>query len=34
VKNINPYLVEGKDDCVHRKKRPISNVPELIKGNV
>jgi hypothetical protein len=33
VKNINPYLVEGRDIFVVRRKSPISNVPELIKGN-
>jgi hypothetical protein len=33
VKNINPYLVEGKDDYVRRRKQPICNIPELIKGN-
>ncbi|MEJ7827701.1 MAG: DNA methyltransferase [Segetibacter sp.] len=33
VKNINPYLVEGKDEFVVRRKTPISKVPELIKGN-
>jgi hypothetical protein len=33
VKNINPYLVEGKDDFVVRRKKPISNAPPLIKGN-
>jgi type I restriction-modification system DNA methylase subunit len=32
-KNINPYLVEGKDEFVIRRKQTISNVPELIKGN-
>ena len=33
VKNINPYLVEGKDQFVIRRKQPISKVPLLIKGN-
>ncbi|MBZ5857760.1 class I SAM-dependent DNA methyltransferase [Flavihumibacter profundi] len=33
VKNINPYLVEGKDEFVVRRKQPICNVPELVKGN-
>jgi len=33
VKNINPYLVEGKDEFVVRRKSPISNAPLLIKGN-
>ncbi len=33
AKNINPYLVEGKDEYVVRRKQTISNVTELIKGN-
>lgn len=33
TKNINPYLVEGKDEFVARRKQPICKVPELIKGN-
>ncbi|MGN6298438.1 MAG: type IIL restriction-modification enzyme MmeI [Ginsengibacter sp.] len=33
VKNINPYLVEGNDEFVSRRKHPLCNVPELIKGN-
>jgi len=33
VKNINPYLVEGKDEFVVRRKDPISNIPGLVKGN-
>jgi type I restriction-modification system DNA methylase subunit len=33
VKNINPYLVEGKDQYVIRRKKPISNIPLLVKGN-
>lgn len=33
VKNINPYLVEGKDEFVVRRKDPISKVPVLVKGN-
>jgi hypothetical protein len=33
VKNINPYLIAGKNDFVVRRKTPICNVPELIKGN-
>lgn len=33
VKNINPYLVEGKDEYVSRRKQPICSVPDLIKGN-
>lgn len=33
AKKINPYLVEGKEEFVSRRKQPICNVPELIKGN-
>lgn len=33
VKNINPYLVEGADTFVNRRKIPISNVPELQWGS-
>jgi N-6 DNA Methylase len=33
VKNINPYLVEGKDEFVTRRNSPISNVPKMIWGN-
>ncbi len=32
-KNINPYLIFGKDDLVKRRKTPICNVPGLVKGN-
>ena len=34
VKNINPYLVEGKDNFVNKRRMPISNVPEMIKGSM
>jgi hypothetical protein len=33
VKNINPYLVEGKDDIILKRRKPISNVPEMVKGS-
>lgn len=33
VKNINPYLVEGKDMFITTKTKPICNVPEIIKGS-
>lgn len=33
AKNINPYLVDAKDIVVSKKKKPICNVPEIIKGN-
>jgi hypothetical protein len=33
VKNINPFLVEGKDITVENRKTPICNVPEIIYGS-
>ena len=33
VKNINPFLVEGKDNTVENRKSPICNVPEIIYGS-
>lgn len=33
VKNINPFLVEGKDITVENRKKPICNVPEIIYGS-
>ncbi len=33
VKNINPYLIEGKDSLVISRRKPISNVPSLMYGN-
>jgi hypothetical protein len=33
VKNINPYLVEGKDIFISTRNKPICNVPEIIKGS-
>jgi hypothetical protein len=33
VKNINPYLIEGKDILVDKKSNPICNVPQIFKGN-
>jgi type II restriction/modification system DNA methylase subunit YeeA len=34
VKNINPYLVEGKDNFLLNRKKPISNVQELNYGSM
>ena len=34
VKNINPYLVEGKDNFIQSRKRPICNVPEASFGSM
>jgi restriction-modification enzyme MmeI-like protein len=33
VKNINPYLIEGKDVLIDKKSNPICNVPQIFKGN-
>lgn len=33
VKNINPFLVEGKDITVENRKSPICKVPEIIYGS-
>lgn len=33
VKNINPFLVEGKDITVENRKKPICNVPGIIYGS-
>jgi hypothetical protein len=33
VKNINPYLVEGNDNFLISRKKPISRVPEMLYGN-
>lgn len=33
VKNINPYLVEGKDSFITRRTKPICAVPQMIWGN-
>src|SRR5665647_66587 len=33
VKNINPYLVEGKDNFITKKSNPICNVPSICRGS-
>lgn len=33
VKNINPYLVEGKDMFITTRTKPLCDVPEIIKGS-
>lgn len=33
VKNITPYLVEGKDLTIVSRSKPINNVPEMLAGN-
>ncbi|MDA8596293.1 class I SAM-dependent DNA methyltransferase [Flavobacteriaceae bacterium] len=32
-KNINPYLKDGGDIYLYRRSTPISNFPEMMKGN-
>jgi hypothetical protein len=34
VKNINPYLVEGKDVVILSKRQNISNVPDIVFGSM
>lgn len=34
VKNINPYLVEGKDIFITKKRKPICNVKEMVFGSM
>jgi len=34
VKNINPYLIEGKDTLIDRQQKPICNVPKMCFGNM
>ena len=34
VKNINPFLVEGKDITVENRKSPICNVPDMNYGSM
>jgi len=33
VKNINPYLTEGKDIFIESRGKPIHSYPEMIKGS-
>jgi hypothetical protein len=33
VRNINPYLVEGKDFALISRTKPLCNVPEMLYGN-
>lgn len=33
VKNVNPFLVEGKDVTVENRKSPICKVPEIVYGS-
>ena len=33
VKNINPYLLEGKDFALSSRSKPLNDVPEIKRGN-
>ena len=33
VRNINPYLVEGRDFALLARSKPLANVPEMLYGN-
>jgi hypothetical protein len=33
AKNINPYLIDGKDILIERRSSPILNVPYMLKGS-
>jgi type I restriction-modification system DNA methylase subunit len=34
VKNINPYLIEGKDNFLQKRRTPICKVEEMVFGNM
>jgi type I restriction-modification system DNA methylase subunit len=34
VKNINPYLIEGKDSLITKQSNPICNVQLMLKGSM
>ncbi len=34
AKNINPYLVEGKDNFLQKRRTPISNIPAMAFGSM
>ncbi|MCA0428508.1 MAG: class I SAM-dependent DNA methyltransferase [Bacteroidetes bacterium] len=34
VKNINPYLLEGRDNFILKRRVPICEVPEMVKGSM
>lgn len=34
VKNINPYLVEGRDNFVQKRTKPLCDVPEMNYGSM
>jgi N-6 DNA Methylase len=34
VRNINPYLIEGNDIMIDKRRAPISDVPKIVFGNM
>jgi hypothetical protein len=34
AKNINPYLVQGSDTTILKRRKPICNVPEILFGSM
>jgi len=34
AKNINPYLVDGKDFLISKSSKPICKIPSLIRGSI
>ncbi|MBI2770538.1 MAG: class I SAM-dependent DNA methyltransferase [Burkholderiales bacterium] len=34
AKNIGPYLVEGSNDVIYKRKKPISNFPAVVFGSM
>ncbi len=34
VKNINPYLIDGKDSLIKKRTSPICNVQSMLKGSM
>jgi len=34
VKNITPYLIEGNDNFIVKRRKPICTAPEMIKGSM
>jgi len=34
VKNINPYLVSGNNSFIHKRMKPLSNLPEMNFGSM
>ena len=34
VKNISPYLISGDNIFIESRKKPVSDVPEMVKGSI